>query len=169
MINCLKTIMALTLLALCLSGCSGGDRNGENGNGEALQRLSQIEVYSPEGTLVNAIADEEILKQFSHWSGAAAEGDDDNEQLEKTTGDHALLYTVAIFKNPAAIISDGALEKLEEISIYEGTNVIKWQVEPETIKAFAMPAEFLTFYSTASAEQMKFLLSLAAVPSKADA
>ena len=74
-----------------------------------------------------------------------------------------LSYGVRIisYKSSAALHSDGTLEKLMETTIYENSNIIKEQVEPDNIKGLSIPKEYLTFYISISKEDKDFLLSLA--------
>ena len=47
------------------------------------------------------------------------------------------------------------------ITLYEDTNIIKMEVSGESIKAFPISEEFLTFYYEISEEGMRFYRSLA--------
>ena len=52
------------------------------------------------------------------------------------------------------------LEENNTITLYENTNIIKITVAEESIKAFSIPKEFLTFYYELSEEEMSFCRSL---------
>ena len=76
-------------------------------------------------------------------------------------GELSPLYTIISYKTPAAIYGNETLEKLTEITVYDNSNIIKEQVEPENIKGVAISEEYLSFYFTISKEDKTFLLSLA--------
>ena len=59
--NIILFILLGILTTIGLAGC-GADRGNR---GKDLQGLSQIEVYSSDGHLINTILDEEILSQFN--------------------------------------------------------------------------------------------------------
>lgn len=71
------------------------------------------------------------------------------------------LYRIVAYKSPAAKYSDDTLEKSLTITTYEDTSKIKLQISPENIKGFAVPAEYLIFYSELSDENIEFLNSIA--------
>lgn len=146
------------LTAIGLAGC-GIDRGDR---GKDLQGLSQIEVYSSDGHLVNTILDEEILSQFNDldYTDISSDTDGEMDALESTMGDLNVLCTIISYKTPAAAYHDGSLEKLMELTVYEDSNIIKEQIAPETIKGGYVPEEFLTFYVTVSDEDKNFILSL---------
>ena len=50
------------------------------------------------------------------------------------------------------------LEENNTITLYENTNIIKITVAEESIKAFSIPKEFLTFYYELSEEEMSFVV-----------
>jgi len=146
------------LAAIGLAGCGVN----QGGRGKDLQGLSQIEIYSSDGHLINTILDEEILSQFNDLNYADVPSDTDAEMdtLESKAGDLNVLYTIVSYKTPVAAYNDGSLEKLMELTVYEDSNIIKEQIAPETIKGGYVPEEFLTFYVTVSDEDKNFILSL---------
>lgn len=159
----MKNIVLLILMGILavigLAGC-GEDRDDR---GKDLQGLSQIEVYSSDGHLVNTILDEEILSQFNDldYTDISSDTDAEMEALESKIGDLNVICTIISYKTPVAANHDGSLEKLMELTVYEDSNIIKEQIAPETIKGGYVPEEFLTFYVTVSDEDKNFILSLA--------
>ena len=158
----MKNIVLLILMGILavigLAGC-GEDRDDR---GKDLQGLSQIEVYSSDGHLVNTILDEEILSQFNDldYTDITSDTDAEMEALESKIGDLNVICTIISYKTPVAANHDGSLEKLMELTVYEDSNIIKEQIAPETIKGGYVPEEFLTFYVTVSDEDKNFILSL---------
>ena len=158
----MKNIILLILMGILavigLAGC-GEDRDDR---GKDLQGLSQIEVYSSDGHLVNTILDEEILSQFNDldYTDISSDTDAEMEALESKIGDLNVICTIISYKTPVAANHDGSLEKLMELTVYEDSNIIKEQIAPETIKGGYVPEEFLTFYVTVSDEDKNFILSL---------
>ena len=158
----MKNIILLVLMGILavigLAGC-GEDRDDR---GKDLQGLSQIEVYSSDGHLVNTILDEEILSQFNDldYTDISSDTDAEMEALESKIGDLNVICTIISYKTPVAANHDGSLEKLMELTVYEDSNIIKEQIAPETIKGGYVPEEFLTFYVTVSDEDKNFILSL---------
>ena len=80
------------LAAIGLAGCGVN----QGGRGKDLQGLSQIEIYSSDGHLINTILDEEILSQFNDLNYADVPSDTDAEMdtLESKAGDLNVLYTI---------------------------------------------------------------------------
>ena len=152
----MKSIILLILMGILttigLAGC-GVDRGDR---GKDLQGLSQIEVYSSDGHLVNTILDEEILSQFHDLDYADISSDTDAEM----DAEGNVICTIISYKTPVAAYHDGSLEKLMELTVYEDSNIIKEQIAPETIKGGYVPEEFLTFYVTVSDEDKNFIMSL---------
>ena len=81
--------------------------------------------------------------------------------MASVVGNFTEVYTIVIYKAPVAVINNGALEKLMELTIYEDSDIVKEQIAPESIKMFKIPEEFLVFYSTVSDEEKDFMVSLA--------
>lgn len=156
--NIILFILLGILTAIGLAGC-GVDRDDR---GNDLQGLSQIEVYSSDGHLVNTILDEEILSQFHDldYTDISSETDAKMDALESAVGDLNVICTIISYKTPVAAYHDESLEKLMELTVYEDSNIIKEQIAPETIKGGYVPEEFLTFYVTMSDEDINFILSL---------
>lgn len=146
----------LTTMGLSDCGVDRGDR------GKDLQGLSQIEVYTSDGQLVNTILDEEILGRFYDLDDMNISSDTDVEMdaLQHTVGDLDELCTIISYKTPVAAWHDGSLEKWMELTVYEDSNIIKEQIAPETIKGGYVSEEFLTFYVMVSDEDKAFILSL---------
>lgn len=157
--NIILFILMGILITVGLAGCSAdrGDR------GKDLQGLSQIEVYSSDGHLVNTILDEEILSQFNdlNYTDIPSDTDEEMDALESKIEDLNVICTIISYKTPVAAYNDGSLEKLMELTVYEDSNIIKEQIAPETIKGGYVPEEFLVFYVTVSDEDKNFILSLA--------
>lgn len=154
------SVMAVCfLLPLLLAGCNAGKANAE----KDLQRLALIEVYSSKGELVNTLEDPDILYQFNNLNYIDSPADADLEQteFENRTDDLSVLYTIISYKSPAALYKAEALEKLTEITVYENSNIIKEQIEPDNIKGVSISKDYLTFYFKVSEEDKNFLLSLA--------
>ena len=156
--NIILFILLGILTTIGLAGC-GADRGNR---GKDLQGLSQIEVYSSDGHLINTILDEEILSQFNdlNYTDIPSDTDEEMDTLESKIEDLNVICTIISYKTPVAAYNDGSLEKLMELTVYEDSNIIKEQIAPETIKGGYVPKEFLTFYVTVSEEDKNFILSL---------
>ena len=156
--NIILFILLGILTTIGLAGC-GADRGNR---GKDLQGLSQIEVYSSDGHLINTILDEEILSQFNdlNYTDIPSDTDEEMDTLESKIEDLNVICTIISYKTPVAAYNDGSLEKLMELTVYEDSNIIKEQIAPETIKGGYVPKEFLTFYVTVSDEDKNFIMSL---------
>ena len=156
--NIILFILLGILTTIGLAGC-GVDRGNR---GKDLQGLSQIEVYSSDGNLINTILDEEILSQFNdlNYTDIPSDTDEEMDTLESKIEDLNVICTIISYKTPVAAYNDGSLEKLMELTVYEDSNIIKEQIASETIKGGYVPKEFLTFYVTVSDEDKNFILSL---------
>ncbi len=151
-------LLASILSAVVLSGC-GARQDDDDGN---VQELAQIEIYTDDGSLVNAISDEDILRRFSSLSFSdISVGDSEQDELASVVENLTEEYTIVIYKAPVAVFNDGTLEKLIELTIYEDSNIVKEQIAPDGIKMFRILEEFLVFYCTISDEEKDFMLSLA--------
>ncbi len=151
-------LLASILSAVALTGCGAG-RDDEDEN---VQELAQIEIYADDGRLIDTISDEDILRRFSSLSYADIPVEDsEQDELASAVGNLTEVYTIVIYKASVAVYNDGTLEKLMELTIYEDSNIVKEQIASESIKMYKFPEEFLTFYSTVSAEEKHFILSLA--------
>ena len=156
--NIILFILLGILTTIGLAGC-GADRGNR---GKDLQGLSQIEVYSSDGHLINTILDEEILSQFNdlNYTDIPSDTDEEMDTLESKIEDLNVICTIISYKTPVAAYNDGSLEKLMELTVYEDSNIIKEQIASETIKGGYVPKEFLTFYVTVSDEDKNFILLL---------
>lgn len=154
-----KKTLIITVIILFLGLSIGVIGNSVN-NSEDLQRLSRIEIYSSDGSLINAIEDKNILSQFNKIQGNDIPYEQEDE-IKNTINNLSVLYTIISYKTPASHWNNGTLEKSMEITIYSDVDTIKEQVAPENIKGFHVPEEFMTFYVTISPEEKEFLLSLA--------
>ena len=121
--NIILFILMGILTTIGLAGC-GVDRSDR---GKDLQGLSQIEVYTSDGQLVNTILDEEILGRFYDLDDMNISSDTHAEMdaLESTIGDLNVICTIISYKTPVAAYNDGSLEKLMELTVYEDSNIIK--------------------------------------------
>lgn len=130
--NIILFILLGILTTIGLAGC-GADRGNR---GKDLQGLSQIEVYSSDGHLINTILDEEILSQFNdlNYTDIPSDTDEEMDTLESKIEDLNVICTIISYKTPVAAYNDGSLEKLMELTVYEDSNIIKEQIAPETIK-----------------------------------
>ncbi|MDO4305078.1 MAG: hypothetical protein Q4D94_14320 [Bacillota bacterium] len=157
--NIILFILMGILTVMGLVGC-GVDQSDKE---KDLQGLSQIEIYSSDGHLIDTILDEEILSQFNglNYMDIPSDTDAEMDALESKMEDLNVLCTIVSYKTSAAAYNDGSLEKLMELTVYEDSNIIKEQIAPETIKGEYVPEEFLTFYVTVSDEDRNFILSLA--------
>ena len=159
--NIILFILMDILVTIGLAGC-GADQSDR---GKDLQGLSQIEIYSSDGHLVNTVLDEEILSQFNdiNYTDLPSDTDEEMDALESKIGDLNVICTIISYKTPVAAWHDGSLEKLMELTVYEDSNIIKEQIAPETIRGGYVAEEFLTFYTTVSDEDKNFILSLAEI------
>ncbi len=119
--NIILFILLGILTAIGLAGC-GVDRDDR---GNDLQGLSQIEVYSSDGHLVNTILDEEILSQFHDldYTDISSDTDAKMDALESAVGDLNVICTIISYKTPVAAYHDGSLEKLMELTVYMKTQI----------------------------------------------
>lgn len=145
------------LLAVLLSGC-GAEPDSEN-----MQQIAQLEVYTGEGELVTTITDKDAIQQFDALISADTLSDDLSQQsgLAKETETLTGVYKIISYKEPAAVVNDGTLEKLIELTVYEDSNIVREQIARDVVKAAAIPEEFLTFYMNVSDSDRDFLISLA--------
>ena len=151
----------LLVFGLCiLAGCS--TQQGEKYTIEDLDNLAEIRIYSAENNeLINTIGDEEQLYQYNQCSLF-----DDSDiaehqaELEKELEGATEQYYLTSYKYPVARFGKKELEENITITLYEDTNIIKMTVAGESIKAFSVPEEFLTFYYVISEEDMNFYRSL---------
>lgn len=148
----------LIFITFCFSGCRQNDSSYSK---EDLQRLTQLEVYKSDGTLLSTITDTDILYQFNNTLNDIELPEYVSENKETETM-KALVpsYIIISYKTPASIITNGELEKSTELTLFDNSNIIKEYIAPENIKNMPISPEDLTYYPTASDEQIQFFLSL---------
>lgn len=151
----------LLVAGLCIcAGCSAGQ--GGKYTPEELDNLAEIRIYAAKNNeLIKTISDEEQLYQFNQCS--IFEGTDiveRQEELKRDLEGAEEQYELTAYKYPAARF--GRKEPVENmtITLYEDSDIIKMTVAEESIKAFSVPEEFLTFYYEAPEEEMEFYRSL---------
>ncbi len=165
----MEKITLLLLLAamstMMFTGCNAARDDAEH----ETQQLAQIEVYAGDGNLLSTVSDQDVLQQFSelHDTEILPDADSEQSELEEELEDCGVLYKIVSYKEPAAVINDGSLEKLAELTVYEGSNIVHERVAPENVKAAQISEEYLGFYMTISDEDKDFILSLADEDTKA--
>lgn len=152
-------LLAGALFVMLLTGCGASPDNTE----EDSQQLAQIEVYEGDGNLITTVTDQDALQRFGVLDGEDIlyGGFSKQSELEKETGTLTELYRIIAYKEPAAAVNDGSLEKLTELTVYEDSNIIRQQIAQEAVKAVSVPERFLTFYMSVSDADRDFLISLA--------
>ncbi len=153
-------ISMFLVMVLCI--CAGCSMNQERKYTlDELGNLAQIEIYSAENDeLVKVIDDEETLYQYNQCFPDGSYSEEEQEELEKSLEGIAEEYYLISYKYPVARFGKGELEKITTVMLYENSNVVKMTVADESIKAFSIPQEFLTFYYEVSDEDMEFYRSL---------
>lgn len=147
-------------LFIC-AGCSA--KQGEKYTMEDLDNLAEIKIYSADNNeLIKTINDEEQLYQYNQCSlFDASDIEERQDELEEGLEGAKEEYYLVTYKYPAARFGEKELEENTTITLYEDTNIIKLTVAEESIKAFAVPEEFLIFYYELPGEEMDFYRSLA--------
>ena len=152
----------LFVLGLCiLAGCSA--RQEGKYTREDLDNLAEIRIYSADNNeLVQTINNEEQLYQYNQCllfddSDIAERQDELKKELDGATEQYYLIS----YKYPVARFGKKDLEENITITLYEDTNIIKMVVSGESIKAFPISEEFLTFYYEIPEEGLSFYRSLA--------
>lgn len=138
----IKTVIWMALGLCMCAGCSA--QQGGKYTREDLDNLAEIRIYAAENNeLIKTISDEEQLYQYNQCS--VFDGSDIEERQDELKKD-----------------LEGAkeLEENNSITLYEDTNIVKMTVAEESIKAFSIPEEFLTFYYEISEEEMNFYHTL---------
>lgn len=161
-VKCILKIAVLFMSGLCIcASCSA--RQGEKYTAEELDNLAEIRVYSAESEeLIKTITDEEVLYQYNHCALLDDTDIDENQgALEKDLDGAKALYYFVSYKYPAARFGAEELEENMTVTVYEDKNIIKMAVAQESVKAFSVPEEFLTFYFEASEEELEFYRGLA--------
>ena len=153
------SILLVFVLCIC-AGCSA--QQGRKYTIEDLDNLAEIKIYSAENNeLVKTISDEEQLYQYNQYSlFDDSDIEERQDELEKNLEGAKEQYYLISYKYPVARFGEKELEENTTITLYENTNIIKMAVAEESIKAFAIPEEFLTFYYELSEEEIKFYHSL---------
>lgn len=160
-------LSVLLAAILCLSaGCCA--KQEQNYKEDELINLAEIRVYTAEnGELIKTITDEELLYRYNRYSNFEEDMIEEQisearqTEIEKTLEGAKEQYHLVSYKFSAARFGKKELEKLMTITLYEKENIIKMTVADESIKAFSLPEEFLTFYYEISEEDRKFYQSLA--------
>ena len=152
-------ILLVFILCIC-AGCSA--QQGRKYTIEDLDNLAEIKIYSAENNeLVKTISDEEQLYQYNQYSlFDDSDIEERQDELEKNLEGAKEQYYLISYKYPVARFGEKELEENTTITLYENTNIIKMAVAEESIKAFAIPEEFLTFYYELSEEEINFYHSL---------
>lgn len=148
-------------LGICIcAGCSA--QQEEKYTREDLDNLAEIRIYAAENhELVKTIKDEEQLYQYNQCSlFEASDIEERQDELEQSLEGKKEQYDLISYKYPAARFGKKDLEENATITLYEDTNVIRLAVSEESVKAFSVPEEFLTFYYEISEEEMDFYRSL---------
>lgn len=153
----------LLVYGICIcAGCSA--RQKEKYTLEELDNLAEIRIYAAENKeLIKTVTDEEQLYQYNQCALSWDDSDMEERQDEwkEELGEIREQYNLVAYKYPAARFGAKELEENHTITLYEDTNVIKMTVAEESIKAFSIPEEFLTFYYELSEEEIEFYRSLA--------
>lgn len=151
----------LIVFGLCM--CIGCSTRHEKYTLEELNNLAEIKIYSAENNeLIETISDEEQLYQYNQCSLSFDNSDIEERQdeLKKDLEGIKEQYYLVAYKYPAARWEEKELEENTTITLYENAAIIKMTVAEESIKAFSIPEEFLTFYYELSEEEIKFYRSL---------
>ena len=152
-------ILLVFILCIC-AGCSA--QQGRKYTIEDLDNLAEIKIYSAENNeLIKTISDEEQLYQYNQCSlFNDSDIEERQDELEKNLEGAKEQYYLISYKYPVARFGEKELEENTTITLYENTNIIKMAVAEESIKAFSIPEEFLTFYYELSEEEINFYHSL---------
>ena len=153
------SILLVFVLCIC-AGCSA--QQGRKYTIEDLDNLAEIKIYSAENNeLIKTISDEEQLYQYNQYSlFDDSDIEERQDELEKNLEGAKEQYYLISYKYPVARFGEKELEENTTITLYENTNIIKMAVAEESIKAFSIPEEFLTFYYELSEEEINFYHSL---------
>ncbi len=149
-------------LAMCtLAGCAVSEESGyfREGSYDPVK----LEIYEAEsGELQKTVEEEEMLYQFNQLFEVSG------EELETGTEHYEAgmvkeaeeTYHIIVYKRPVAKFGDKEPVKIFTVTLYENTDVAKMTVVDESINAFPIPEEFLTFYYEMSKEESDFYASL---------
>ncbi len=155
------SVLLMFGLSICIcAGCSA--QQEEKYTREDLDNLAEIRIYAAENhELVKTIKDEEQLYQYNQCSlFEASDIEERQDELEQSLEGKKEQYDLVSYKYPAARFGSKELEENSTITLYEDTNIIRLTVSEESIKAFSVPEEFLTFYYEIPEEEMDFYRSL---------
>lgn len=160
-----KVSIWLALILCFCAGCAAGQ--DQKYMSEELNNLAEIRIYTAGAEEpFKTITDEEQLYQFNQCAAFQediTEGyiDEERQKEKKKTPEEAKAqYHLVCYRYPAARFGKKELEKLMTLTLYEDNNIVKITVADESIKAFSLPEEFLTFYYEASEEEMELFCSL---------
>lgn len=135
---------------------------------EELNNLAEIRVYTAGAEEpIKTVTDEEQLYQFNQCAAFQEDiteeygNEEHQKEIKKTPEEAGAQYHLVAYRYPAARFGKKELEKFITLTLYEDSNIVKIAVAEESIKAFPLPEEFLTFYYEVSAEDMEFCRSLA--------
>ncbi len=153
------SILLVFVLCIC-AGCS--TQQERKYTLEDLDNLAEIRIYSVENNeLIKTVDDEEQLYQYNQCSlFDYSDIEERQEELKKGLEGINEQYYLISYKYPVARFGEKEPEENTTITLYENTNIIKMTVAEESIKAFPVPEEFLTFYYEISEEEMSFYRSL---------
>lgn len=155
-------LLAGMALAMCtLAGCAVSEESGyfREGSYDPVK----LEIYEAEsGELQKTVEEEETLYQFNQLFEVSG------EELETGTEHYEAgmvkeeeeTYHIIVYKRPVAKFGDKEPVKIFTVTLYENTDVAKMTVVDESINAFPIPEEFLTFYYEMSKEESDFYASL---------
>ncbi len=155
-------LLAGMALAMCtLAGCAVSEESGyfREGSYDPVK----LEIYEAEsGELQKTVEEEEMLYQFNQLFEVSG------EELETGTEHYEAgmvkeaeeTYHIIVYKRPVAKFGDKEPVKIFTVTLYENTDVAKMTVVDESINAFPIPEEFLTFYYEMSKEESDFYASL---------
>lgn len=159
------SIWLALILCLC-AGCAAGQE--QKYTREELNNLAEIRVYTAGAEEpIKTVTDEEQLYQFNQCAAFQEDiteeygNEEYQKEIKKTPEEAGAQYHLVAYRYPAARFGKKELEKFITLTLYEDSNIVKIVVADESIKAFSLPEEFLTFYYEVSAEDMEFCRSLA--------
>ncbi len=155
------SVLLMFGLGICIcAGCSA--QQEKKYTREDLDNLAEIRIYAAEtDELVKTIQDEEQLYQYNQCSlFEASDIEERQDELKQSLEGKKEQYDLVSYKYPAARFGSKELEENSTITLYEDTNIIRLAVSEESIKAFSVPEEFLTFYYEIPEEDMDFYRSL---------
>ncbi len=153
----------LLVFGLCICTCAGcSAQQGKKYTKEDLNNLAEIKIYSAENNeLLKTITDEEQLYQYNQCSlFEESDIEERQDEFKNALEGKNEQYNLISYKYPVAHFGKKDLEKNTNITLYEDTNIIKFTASEESVKAFSIPEEYLTFYYEITEEEMNFYHSL---------